>query len=187
MLIGSTKLQPSNLNLSILVSKQPTSSHISLWCCSVVHINMYYNYNVFLNHYSTEFCQFSFATQIITCYSDKKAGGLNKVCPFFTYKYLHLNENQKQQSGVLTHKDLSPKAICHHFGTDTLSMFWGTLILTLALLMCWETFSKFRFSSASLGSTSSRHDTPRPFIKMIAWSRTLSTRRLTSSNSDVKR
>lgn len=58
---------------------------------------------------------------------------------------------------------------------------------TCAVLMCWETLSKLQLSSASLGSTTSRQAGPLLVIRMMAWSFTLSTRRLMSSSSSSTR
>lgn len=70
------------------------------------------------------------------------------------------------------------------------SNFWGGKSLrlcTCAVLICWDTLSKLQLSSESLGSTTSRQAGPLLVIRMMAWSLTLSTRRLMSLNSSSTR
>lgn len=73
------------------------------------------------------------------------------------------------------------KVVMSSLAADLLYLF--IYFLTLAVFMCWETLSKLQLSSASLGSTTSRQAGPLMVIRMIAWSLTLSTRRLISSSS----
>lgn len=60
-------------------------------------------------------------------------------------------------------------------------------LCTCAVLICWETLSKLQLSSESLGSTTSRQAGPLLVIRMMAWSLTLSTRRLMSLSSSSMR